>query len=383
MSRPLHIAIDARWIFSELSGIGLYTQELIAALTHCPTPHRYTLIFNCAEVMARTAAQTGFTSRSNVTARLARTGPYAPADQIALPLALSRWGVDVYHATNFMMPLWRPGKEKRVVTIHDLIPLLYRDHAPRSKKNRFFPVYKKLVQRVAGRADMIISVSESTRRDIVDHLLPDGAEKIRVIYEGVHRAYRPAERHARDGIQFLYVGRRDPYKNLPMLIQSLHDLRRDGLNATLRIIGGDDPRYPEAADLARKLNLGDAVLWSGYVLDRDLLAAYQQADVFVLPSRYEGFGLPVLEAMACGTPVICSNTSSLPEVAGKAALLIDPANPATLTEAMRRLVNEPELRARLSDEGIARAAGFSWEETARQTIAAYEEAAAKPLTTPS
>lgn len=375
MTDSLHIAIDARWIFRELSGIGLYTQELIAALTRCPSPHRFTLIFNHEDVMARTSAQTGYTSCTAFTGRLLRSGPYAPADQISLPLHLAKWGVDVYHATNFMMPLWKPGREKRVVTIHDLIPLLYRDHAPRSKKNRLYPVYRRLITRVAESADAIISVSESTRGDIIKHLLPEGEAKIAVIHEGVNPVFRPVDRPARAGVEFLFVGRRDPYKNLPMLIQSLHDVRRQGHDARLRIIGGDDPRYPEARELANRLNLGDAVHWSGYVPDRELLDAYQQTDVFVLPSRYEGFGLPVLEAMACGTPVICSNTSSLPEVAGDAALLIDPSAPATLTEAMEQLMREPDLRKTLSDKGLARAAQFTWEETARKTMRVYEKVA--------
>jgi len=375
MSRPLHITIDARWIFPQISGIGLYTQELIAALAKVPSPHRFTLLFNNTDVLARTRAETGYADNNSFRSELIAGGPYSPSDQLRLPRFLKSRGVDVYHATNAMMPLVGMGNIKRVVTIHDLIPLLFRDHAPRSKKNRMFPVYCWLMNTVARNADMIIAVSEHTRRDVETHLLKDhkSADKIRVIHEGVRAAYVPATRAKRDHVQFLFVGRRDPYKNLPLLIQALSSVRKQGLTARLRIVGGDDPRYPEARALADDLAISEHITWSGYVSEAELIDAYQQADVFVLPSRYEGFGLPVLEAMACGTPVICSNTSSLPEVAGDAALLIDPSQPTTLVDAMTRLVREPDLCADLSQRGLSRAATFTWEQTARQTLDCYEK----------
>jgi glycosyltransferase involved in cell wall biosynthesis len=374
MTRPLHIAIDARWIFPEISGIGLYTHELIGALVKLSAPHRFTLIFNNAGVLARTKAETGFDKNSSFAAQLVTGGPYSPMDQFRLPRLLKLWNVDVYHATNIMMPLVGMGSIKRIVTIHDLIPLLFRDHAPRSKKNQLFPIYRWLMHNVARKADMIIAVSDHTRHDVVTHLLSNRANpgRIQVIHEGVRPRYVPAQRTPRDHVEFLFVGRRDPYKNLPMLINSFHDVRKQGLRARLHIVGGDDPRYPEARAVADELGVNAHITWSGYVPESELIAAYQQADVFVLPSKYEGFGLPVLEAMACGTPVICSNTSSLPEVAGDAALLIDPANAATLTDAMARMVREPALRSDLTRRALIRAAAFTWEKTARQTIAAYE-----------
>lgn len=374
MIRSLHIAIDARWIFPQISGIGLYTQELIAALARIPSPHRFTLFFNNTDVLARTRAETRYDSNNAFRSELISGGPYSPLDQITLPRLLKKRGIDVYHATNVMMPLVGLGTIKRIVTIHDLIPLLFRDHAPRSKKNQLFPLYRWMINTVARKADLVIAVSEHTRSDVATHLLHGGesAGRIRVIHEGVRTAYVPATRAVRDHVQFLFVGRRDPYKNLPMLIQALASVRQQGLAARLRIVGGDDPRYPEARTLADELALNEHITWSGYVSEAELIKAYQQADVFVLPSRYEGFGLPVLEAMACGTPVICSNTSSLPEVAGDAALLINPAQPSSLVDAMARLVREPDLRTGLSQRGLARSATFTWEQTARNTLACYE-----------
>jgi len=380
MSRPLHIAIDARWIFPKISGIGFYTQELIAALTECPSPHQFTLLFSNADVMARTASRTAFTRHTAFTGVLLNRGPFSAMDQVLLPVELKKRGVDVYHSTNYLMPLWTCGQVKRVVTIHDLIPLMFRDHAPRSKKNRVYPLFKWLMNSVAARSDAIIAVSESTRRDILQHMKipPAQSEKVHVIYEGVPASYVPGRRAGAGDLTFLYVGRRDPYKNLPLLVRALAEVRKRGLQARLRVVGGDDPRYPEARREADTLGINDAIEWSGYVPDDALLSAYQQADVFVLPSRYEGFGLPVLEAMACGTPVICSRTSSLPEVAGDAALMIDPERIESLVDAMSRMIHEPELRVRLAEKGLAQAAKFTWQETARRTLAVYEHIAAHP-----
>lgn len=379
MTTPLHIVIDARWIFPKISGIGYYTQELIGAIARAISPHRFTLLFSDTSVRDRTAAATGFDQNNAFRTEIVTRGPYAPANHFAMPPLLRGLGADVYHSTNAMLPFCPLGRIKRVVTIHDLIPLLFRDHAPRAKKNRFYPVYKWLMHQTAAKADLIIAVSESTRNDIMAHLAIPAkrSDKVRVIYEGVRPEYTPAKRAPHDGVVFLFVGRRDPYKNLPMLVESVAELRKEGLPARLRVVGSDDPRYPEARERSAALGVDPFIEWSGYIPEEQLVSAYQQADVYVLPSRYEGFGLPVLEAMACGTPVICSKTSSLPEVAGDSALLIDPAVPSTLTAAMRRLINEQALRDDLSRRGRLRAARFSWDDTAVATLAAYESVASK------
>jgi glycosyltransferase involved in cell wall biosynthesis len=379
MTLPLHIVIDARWIFKELSGIGLYTRELIKALVELESPHRFTLLFNDGDIMARVAAYTGFTTYSHFTGRLVGQGPLSPLDVWRLPRLLRKLKPDLYHSTNYTTPLLPAGTVRTVVTMYDLIPLLFRKYAPKSKKNRLFPLFKFLLHRAVNNSHLVISISESTRHDLIQHLLvpPASEEKIIVIPCGVRPEYLPAAREPHDDIVFLYVGRRDPYKNLPMLVESFAQLKKQNYPARLRVIGSDDPRYPEARQTARALGVDDAIEWCGYVHDSELIHAYQQADVFVLPSRYEGFGLPVAEAMACGTPVICSRSSSLPEVAAEATLYMDPDNPETLTAAMLRMVREPDLRVELSRRGLAQAAKFTWAETARMTIAAYERAAGK------
>lgn len=374
MTRSLTIAIDARWIFSSLSGIGRYTLELAHALIQLDSPHRFILLFDQPELAERHGSTLGLKEGSRAMSCLFPYGLFSPVSQLFLPRKLRSLGVDVYHSTNYMMPLVCTAPPARIVTIHDLIPLLFRDHAPRSKKNRMFPVYRQLMHTIARNADAIIAVSEATRRDLIAHLHA-AAERIHVTMEGVDPRYCPAPSHPARGNPplILYVGRRDPYKNVPLLIEAFAGLRETGVAARLRIIGPEDSRYPEARETATRFGLEAEIQWDGYVTDEELVRAYQQASAFVLPSRYEGFGLPVLEAMACGTPVLCSNTSSLPEVGGDAAIYLDPLTKENLKKQLAELFSSPDAWLRRSEQGIAHAARFTWAETARKTIAVYEQ----------
>lgn len=370
----MNICIDARWIFPELSGIGLYTQELIRALVRVDTENNYTLLFNDPAVLTRTEMLTGAERSPRFRSRLIPYGLFTLRNQFALPRWLKREGFDLYHSTNYMMPLPRPGHVRRVVTIHDLIPLLFPDHAPRSKKTRLFPLYKKLMHEVAAHADLIISPSESTRRDIIRELkVPaDRESQVVSIPEGVTSDYKPGPRPTdRDAKIILYVGRSDPYKNLPRLVEALGGVREEGINARLRVVGSPDPRYPQAPRRARELGLEPFIDWTGYVSSDQLIKEYQTADVFCLPSRYEGFGLTLLEAMACGTPCVCSNIGSLPEVADDAARKVDPAILPELVSALTEVLSRPEIAEDLARRGVERAAQFTWENTARKTIEAY------------
>lgn len=374
----MKICLDARWIFAELSGIGLYTQELIQALAREDRFNEYTLLFQEQAVLERTRAVTKFDQSPRFNAQVVDYGVFSLKNQIRLPRLLREGGFDLYHSTNYMMPLLCFGRVKRVVTIHDLIPLLFPDHAPRSKKTRLYPLYKGLMLEVGAKADMIITVSASTRRDVLRELRIPAAREARVVTvpEGVTPEYKPGARPVgRAEKVILYVGRRDPYKNLPRLVEALAAVRVNGVNARLRVVGSPDDRYPEAPALAASLDLQPYIDWVGYVSPQDLVREYQTADVFALPSRYEGFGLTVLEAMACGTPVVCSNIGSLPEVAGDAARKVDPAILPQLVDALTEILSRPELAEDLGRRGILRAAQFTWERTARETIAAYRSLA--------
>lgn len=373
----MKICIDARWIFPELSGVGLYTQELIRALARVDRENEYTLLFDRIALRERTRTATRFDQSARFRSVMIPYGVFSLRSQWELPRFLARQNFDVFHSTNYMMPLLRPGHVRRIVTIHDLIPLLFPDHAPKSRKSRLFPLYRRLMLEVAARADVILAPSVSTRRDIIQELqVPESrATRVLVIPEGVTPDYHPGPR-PRDRTEkiILYVGRADPYKNLPRLVEALAGVRANGVAARLRIVGSPDPRYPEAQQRASELGLMPFVDWTGYVSPGQLIKEYQTADVFCLPSRYEGFGLTLLEAMACGTPCVCSNIGSLPEVAGDAARKVDPAILPQLVEALTEVLTRKEIAEDLSRRGVQRAAQFTWERTARMTIDAYRMA---------
>lgn len=378
----MKIGIDARWIFPEITGIGSYTQELIRHLAQVDAENEYVLYFQSDAVCERTVSYAQLNGSAQWRMQIIPYGPFDPRSQVLMPCHFQRDGLDLYHSTNFMIPFssFPRGHKKRVtgvVTIHDLIPLLFPEHTPRALKSRFHPVYRYIMREIGKRADGIITVSEASRRDIVNHLsIPsDRADRVVAIYEGVADRYTPGPKPAEsEPPTILYVGRMDPYKNVPLLLSAFAALVRErGIEARLKIIGPRDERYPAVQNLIARDGLASLVDWPGYVSGEALLRAYQEAAVFVLPSLYEGFGLPVLEAMASGTPVICSNRASLPEVAGDAALVIDPDEPDSVVNALHHVLTEPDQAETLRVRGLARAARFTWQETARGTLAAYSK----------
>jgi glycosyltransferase involved in cell wall biosynthesis len=243
---------------------------------------------------------------------------------------------------------------------------------------------------VSRRADYIIAVSESSRQDCLSELRigPERANRVCAVSNGVSdRFMPPAEgpaprRNPADKTTTrtcLYVGRADPYKNLGGLLRAFAQVHRElPFPLELAIAGPRDDRYPEAPALARELGVESHVVWTGYLSDTELVRRYQTADLLVLPSRYEGFGLPVVEAMACGTPVLCSTAAALREIAGEAALFSDPDDIADMARRMREILTQPDLAARLARDGLRQAARFTWTRTATQTLAVYHRAAALP-----
>ncbi|MGA0370119.1 MAG: glycosyltransferase family 4 protein, partial [Kiritimatiellia bacterium] len=359
----MKIALDARWIFPESSGIGQHTRMLIRTLSTLETPHQFLLLFDDAERALQIKQETDCDWEHAVL----DYGIFQIRNQLKLASFLKKARVDLYHSTNYMMPLpgfprFREGKIKAVITLHDLIPMIFRDHAPKSRKSRMYPVYARLMHEVAARADAIIAVSESSARDVRERLGLSGAkgDKVRVVYNGLDPVF--FESHAvprHDPPEILYVGRLDPYKNVPQLVSAFSEARKHLPPGTrLRVIGPPDARYPEAMSLARSLDLFPVMDWEGHVGFPRLLEAYRRAAVLVLPSAYEGFGLPVAEAMACGTPVICSNASSLPEVAGDAARTVPPGDLFALKDALIDVMNDPALQQEMQRRGKAMAERF-------------------------
>ena len=283
--------------------------------------------------------------------------------------------VDVFHATEHLLPPLK--KAKTVFTLHDLVFKLFPEyHLP---LNHWF--LTSAMPHFLRRADAIIAVSECTKRDAIQfYNVPP--EKISVIYEGVNPTLKPitdpsciAEarvRYARNKPFLLFLGTIEPRKNIPALVDALQILRGRGLPHRLLIAGRKGWLFEGVFDHVRRTGMETQVDFLDYVADQDLPALFAACDAFVFPSLYEGFGLTPLEAMACGAPVVCSNTSSLPEVVGDAALLVNPRDVGEIAAAVERVVTDAALRNELRAKGFAQAAKFSWERAARETLAVYQ-----------
>jgi glycosyltransferase involved in cell wall biosynthesis len=269
-----------------------------------------------------------------------------------------------------------------VVTIHDLSFL----RVPQCADPGLRSFLEDVVPRSVGRAHRILADSESTRNDLVE-LLNVSPDKITVVRPGVESRFRPV----RDTVKLAEVRGRyklpqwfilslstlEPRKNFPRLIAAYAQLRRQtGLPHELVIVGNHGWLYDEVYDQVRKEGQGDRVHLPGFVADEDLPALYTLADLFAFPSLYEGFGIPPLEAMACGTPVVASNNSSLPEAVGAAGLLVDATDVEGLADAMARVLGNANLRVRLSDLGRAQAARFTWQDAAQKLLETYRLTAA-------
>ncbi|HOG46601.1 MAG TPA: glycosyltransferase family 1 protein [Anaerolineae bacterium] len=285
---------------------------------------------------------------------------------------------DLVHCTeHLLVPLARIPS---VLTIHDVVYLTHPEwHLP---LNRWFLALAMPL--FARRTRAIIAVSEYTRREVVQLLHVDPA-KVHVVYEAADARFRPVREPAaldavcaRYGLRrpyILYVGAIEPRKNLPLLLRAFSVLARDpAFHHQLVIAGGKGWLYDEVYATAAQLNLGERLRFTGFVADDDLPALYSAADIAAHPAHFEGFGLPPLEAMACGTPVIASAATSLPEVVGDAGLLVPPYDERAWAEALRRVATDRALHHRLAAQGLAQAARFSWEETARRTVEVYRAA---------
>jgi glycosyltransferase involved in cell wall biosynthesis len=295
-------------------------------------------------------------------------------EQTVQPLAARRDRLALLHAPVYVGPWLSPCP--LVVTVHDLSFFLYPELFKRGNRTYL----QTLTRRTVVQAERIIADSESTRRDILS-VLGTPADRVVVVPAGVGAEMRPdadpdalRALRARRGLPerlVLFVGTLEPRKNLPRLLEAWSLLQQRGCAHTLVIAGGKGWYYADIEATVQRLHLAESVLFPGYVPDEELPLWYNAAELFVYPSLYEGFGLPPLEAMACGTPVITSNAASLPEVVGEAAVIVDALDADALATAMATLLGDAELRSRLRAAGLARARGFSWRATAYGTSAVY------------
>ncbi len=281
-------------------------------------------------------------------------------------------GVDVYHAVNYVLP--PVVAARRVLSIHDLCFLRHPEWA----SPKIAGLFRKNIQKHAYAADAVIACSEATKQDIVTLLnVPD--ERVQVIYDAADAIFHPigrglAKTHVADALKIdapylLFVGTREPRKNLPGLLKAFALAK---LPHRLIIAGGMGWNSEGLQERAIELGIADNVIFTGYLHERSLFPAlYNAADAFVFPSWYEGFGMPVLEAMACGCPVIASDATSLPEVGGNAACYVAPDDVEALAHAMRQVASDTTLREEMREKGLRQAQRFSWRRCAEETVACY------------
>jgi glycosyltransferase involved in cell wall biosynthesis len=366
----VRIAIDARKLHD--FGIGTYVRNLLRELARRDDDDAYVLLCKAGDEPFTAALGPRFTSV------VERAGNYTVSEQIRVPLTLSRTRAQLFHAPHYVVSPFTPCPY--VVTIHDCIHLRFPQYLP----NRMAHVYARAMMTMAARrARRILTVSEASKADIL-HYLGVPPSRIEVVPNALDERLatpptgeditRVRERFLLTSPFILYTGNIKPHKNVDRLIEAYSILRRRGFEGVkLLIIGDEVSKYPNLRRLVHRFQLHGQVRFLGFVSDDTLAVLYRLAAVFVFPSLYEGFGLPPLEAMAGGAPVITSNVSSLPEVVGDAALLIDPMDAGAIADAMARVLGDTALRADLIRRGHERVKTFSWERSVARVHEIYHE----------
>ena len=354
----MRIGIDARKLHD--FGIGTYIRNLLRQLARLDERTDYVLLCRPEDCAAGLAYGRNF----RPVPEPAR--PYSVKEQFSVPIDVRRERLDLFHAPHYVLPPLTPGR--LVVTIHDCIHLMFPQYLP----GRMSHAYARLSMWAAvRRSKRILTVSETSKRDIL-RFFDVPPDKITVIYNAIdeHFAVPPTDEqimHVRERYQLedqfvLYVGNVKPHKNLERLIEAFSRVRRSGFDhLKLLIIGDEISKHQALRRAVHRLMLHKYVRFLGFVPDETLAVLYRLAAVFVFPSLYEGFGLPPLEAMASGTPVVTSNVSSLPEVVGDAAVLVDPYDSQAIADGIASVLTDASLRAQLREKGLARARRYSWE----------------------
>jgi len=397
----MRIAIDGRTITPSRSGVGGYAERLVRSLLALDRQNHY-ILFLLQPVESfkaknlTTVVVTGYERlvlnrywenfvlphyvrdlRIDLYFSPAYALPFLPRfGRFAALVPLSRYWKDVFNVDRSV---------RYVVTIHDVIAILFPQYfTPKMRMWVRFFVWNALTV-----ADSVITDSNSTRNDLVS-LSPHVKDRTTVIYPELDHAFRPVKnsrklaavrkQYSLPANFVLYVGTLEPRKNIPAIVQAYSQLpKRLKMTYKLVLAGGRGWYSEEIETTIKTLGLSDSVLLPGYIAHDDLPALYSLATVFVFPSIYEGFGYPPLEAMACGVPVICSRTSSLPEAVGDAAILVDPRSHMDLLDALKRVLQTPSLRQRLRKKGLRRARTFGWKKCAQETLALFESTLLGPF----
>jgi glycosyltransferase involved in cell wall biosynthesis len=367
------IAIDARkW---RDYGIGTYVRNIVRALALIDTANTYFLFCHHEDVPTLKDLSENFVPVVD------ESPGYSLREHWSLPSQLRKLGADLFHEPHYVLPLLLGTKS--VVTIHDCIHLRFPEYLP----NPGAIYYARFMMGSAlRRAKVVFTVSEASKRDILHFFPKTEPSRIHVVSNAIDADLldapdqdeldRVKERYQIAQRFILYAGNIKPHKNLPRLIEAFARLRATPghEDVHLMIIGDEIGKTPELRRRVESFRLRPFVRFFGFVPERTLAALYRLATVFVFPSQYEGFGLPPLEAMACGTPVVTSNVSSLPEVVGNAAVLVDPHDGEAIAVGLSRVLDDPAFAADLREKGQIQAKKFNWEDSARKTLSGYLEA---------
>ena len=361
----MRIAIDARMILH--SGIGTYTRNLVANILDIDKTNTYTLL-------GREKELSKYAQKPNVFIKEFHSPIYSISEQVIEPLKL--WNTEFLHCPHYNIPVIYEGE--MIVTVHDLIHLLF----PQFLKHKAAYFYaKSLFKLMTIRAKEIIAVSENTKADIVNYLGVK-EDKVVVIYNGVSEIFRKdasqeeceklrdkLNLHAR---YILNVSNMKMHKNIEILIKAYSKLRKKGIEQKLLLVGGEKERIRELQVYADQFNVTKDIIFLQNIDFEDLPLLYRICDVFVFPSLYEGFGLPLVEAMASRVPVVTSNVSSMPEVVGNAGITIEPSDADSLAEAIEKVISDSNMRENMIKMGIKQIEKFNWQNTARKTLDVYK-----------
>jgi glycosyltransferase involved in cell wall biosynthesis len=382
----MRIGINALFLQKPATGSGQHLFHLLEGLDAYDKENTYVLLsprFRRAYAVSWPHLSDRFQNVEVMSAltRLGENVEKAWWEQVGLLKSGKAENVDLLHCPYFASPL--VPLFPTVVTIHDVIPLILKEYAWRKQT----VAYNALVSASAKRAQAIIAVSQCSKQDI-ERTLKIPSERIHVIGNAVDSSFRPItdpwllssvrERYNIGERYVLYFGGFDLRKNVPRLIRAYARLPRELRDQFQLVVAGrlhhlGHPLYPDPRPLVRELDLDDRVIFTGQIREQDKAPLYSGATCFVFPSLYEGFGMPVLEAMACGTPVLTSNTSALPEVVEDAGILVDPYSDETISKAIGELLEDERFRHELGERALVRSRFFTWQQVAEQTVEVYRQ----------
>lgn len=356
------IGIDARLYSPKYTGIGRYVAEFIKHAAELDSSNSFIVYLNEPEFSQFSVPNERWTKK------LLNIPHYSLAEQTRYLSFLNQESVDMMYFPHFNLPVLY--KKPYVVTIHDLTLHYYpyKEYHPKwsLKKQLQIWAYRFIMKRAIANSQHVIAVSENTKQDIMREYHTD-PEKISVIYEGVPDHFAPTPDSGLLTPYLLYTGVWRSHKNLLNLIKAFKKIREQH-DIDLVVTGKKDPAYPEIPQLIEELGLQEHIRLPGFVSDEELIRLISEAEVYVFPSLYEGFGLPPLEAMQLGVPVACSNTSSLPEVCAEAALYFDPKNPEDMAIQISRFLSDPQLKQEYIYKGLQNVKRFSWRAMTSQVI---------------